>query len=105
MIRFLLITVFLFPIALALMPSGLAQNKNDTSGNSPYPNTSAKDMDGDLLQGFLHFDHLLSDGLDPVRKVFMSGGADAHGGWNYKVYRTTTTLEVTGGPSSPMDRR
>ncbi|MBU0755983.1 MAG: hypothetical protein KJ645_12640 [Planctomycetes bacterium] len=44
--------------------------------------------DNDLLQGLSHWDHLMSDRLDPVRKVFLSGGSDAHGNWNYRVYRT-----------------
>jgi len=41
-----------------------------------------------LLQGLSDWDHLMSDRLDPVRKIFMSGGSDAHGGWNYSAYMT-----------------
>lgn len=55
--------------------------------------------DSDLLQGLKHWDHLMSDRLNPVRKIFMSGGADAHGGWNYKVYRTTS-LDLTATSSA-----
>lgn len=55
--------------------------------------------DLDLLQGVNTWDQLLSDRLRPHRKVFMAGGADAHGGWNYRVYRTTS-LDLTATPSA-----
>ncbi len=44
--------------------------------------------EADLLQGLKHWDRLMSRHMFPVRKLFMSGGSDAHGGWNYRVYRT-----------------
>lgn len=46
------------------------------------------DWDDDLLQGLRDWDSLLSENLAPVRKLFLSGGSDSHGGWNYAVYRT-----------------
>ncbi|MHC4946127.1 MAG: hypothetical protein ACYTG7_24210, partial [Planctomycetota bacterium] len=66
-------------------------NRDWTIENNPW--------DGDLEQGLTHWDNLMSDRLDPVRKVFMSGGSDAHGGWNYKVYRTTE-LDLTATNSA-----
>ncbi|MFH2001313.1 MAG: hypothetical protein ABIK28_16645 [Planctomycetota bacterium] len=56
--------------------------------------------DNDLLQGLAAWDQLLSDRLDPVRKVFLSGGSDAHGGWNYRVYRTDNLIDLSATASA-----
>lgn len=62
-----------------------------------YTNTT---WDNDLMAGFPAWDLLLSDRLDPVRKVFLSGGADAHGAWNYRVYRTENLVDLSATPSA-----
>jgi len=66
-------------------------NRDFTVDNSSW--------DSDLNQGLLMWDNLMSDRLDPVRKIFMSGGSDAHGDWNYRVYRTTS-LDITATSSA-----
>ncbi len=40
----------------------------------------------ELLQGVALWDGCLRAGLDPVRKVFLAGGSDAHGDFNYGSY-------------------
>lgn len=66
-------------------------NRDWTLSNSAW--------DSDLVQGLTHWDSLMSGRLNPVRKVFLSGGSDAHGGWNYKVYRTNS-LDLTATASA-----
>jgi len=46
--------------------------------DDPYPN--------ELLAGIAQWDVLLTASLSPVRKIFLAGGSDAHGDFNYSTY-------------------
>lgn len=46
--------------------------------NNPHPE--------ELLEGVAIWDNYLRTSLDPIRKVFLSGGSDAHGDFNYGSY-------------------
>jgi hypothetical protein len=46
--------------------------------SNPHPN--------ELLVGVSQWDEHLSANLDPVRKLFLAGGSDAHGDFNYGTY-------------------
>jgi hypothetical protein len=46
--------------------------------DDPYPN--------ELLAGIDMWDALLTTSLSPIRKIFLAGGSDAHGDFNYSTY-------------------
>jgi hypothetical protein len=46
--------------------------------DNPYPD--------ELLVGIAQWDEYLRASLDPVRKIFLAGGSDAHGDFNYGSY-------------------
>jgi len=46
--------------------------------DDPYPD--------ELLAGVAAWDALLGSSLSPIRKIFLAGGSDAHGDFNYSTY-------------------
>jgi hypothetical protein len=55
-------------------------NPFDDNGNLP---NSVDNWDTKLIEGTRKWDELMRGYLDPLRKIFISGGSDAHGDLNY----------------------
>jgi hypothetical protein len=47
----------------------------------------------DVIAGMQSWDELMSERMNPVRKIFIAGGSDAHGAWNYGVNLELTLSE------------
>jgi len=59
--------------------------------NNPWPDFDSGTLPsnphpGELLTGVAQWDEYLRANLDPVRKLFLAGGSDAHGDFNYGTY-------------------
>jgi hypothetical protein len=59
--------------------------------NNPWADFDAGVLPGnphpsELLTGVAQWDDFLQANLDPVRKLFLAGGSDAHGDFNYGTY-------------------
>jgi len=59
-------------------------NINPFDENGSWPN-NVDNWDTPLVEGIEKWDGLLGVNLDPLRKVFISGGSDAHGDMNYTI--------------------
>ena len=57
---------------------------NPFDDNGEWPN-KVDNWDAKLIEGIEKWDELLRANLDPLTKIFISGGSDAHGDMNYVV--------------------
>ncbi len=66
--------------------------RNVSSSNvNPFPWTDGSDKSGEykakLDEGIDIWENKLLTNLNPLRKLFLSGGSDAHGDFNYRTYK------------------
>ncbi|MFA6908299.1 MAG: CehA/McbA family metallohydrolase [Patescibacteria group bacterium] len=71
-----------------------ANNNSVTTGNmNPFPWSFISNWDTEWLNGITKYNQLLGANLN--RKIFIAGGADAHGDANYQTFNTSGSVNVS----------
>lgn len=67
-------------------PTLYSSDQNDPWSDFDSGNTPSNPYPNELLAGVALWDQYLRASLSPVRKIFLAGGSDAHGDFNYSSY-------------------